>query len=239
MKLHNLFATALLLTATSAFAANDHNNGHGHNPHDVSEYTDQITTDTSTTTSLPTTFTWPNTPNTVVTVFTGNSGWDDYSLCGYDKDGKLIATEKLTVAENQTALSAADAMKGLDIDDEIKNNIAHFTGTHTAYQFAVNFGTDVASIGLVGGNNKNHLVYSITNNKTNNGLFFSAIDENGDAVYLGKDQWSSTLNFNNGAVFLVAETVGSPLPAPVTTLLIALAFGAAFVVYRNRKQVKA
>ena len=35
------------------------------------------------------------------------------------------------------------------------------------------------------------------------------------------------------------EVFGEPLPAPVATLLIALAFGAAFVVYRNRKQVKA
>lgn len=33
--------------------------------------------------------------------------------------------------------------------------------------------------------------------------------------------------------------VGSPLPAPVVTLLIALGFGAALVMYRNRKQVKA
>lgn len=32
---------------------------------------------------------------------------------------------------------------------------------------------------------------------------------------------------------------GQPLPAPVTTLLIALGFGAAFVMYRNRKSVKA
>ena len=31
-------------------------------------------------------------------------------------------------------------------------------------------------------------------------------------------------------------TVGSPLPTPVVTLLIALALGAAFVMYRNRKQ---
>ena len=32
---------------------------------------------------------------------------------------------------------------------------------------------------------------------------------------------------------------GQPLPAPLATLLIALGFGAAFVVYRNRKQAKA
>ena len=34
-------------------------------------------------------------------------------------------------------------------------------------------------------------------------------------------------------------TFGNPLPAPVVTLLIALAFGGAFVMYRNRKQAKA
>ena len=34
-------------------------------------------------------------------------------------------------------------------------------------------------------------------------------------------------------------TFGSPLPTPVITLLIALGFGAAFAMYRNRKQVKA
>jgi len=35
------------------------------------------------------------------------------------------------------------------------------------------------------------------------------------------------------------ETFGQPLPAPVVTLLIALALGGALVMYRNRKQVKA
>lgn len=34
-------------------------------------------------------------------------------------------------------------------------------------------------------------------------------------------------------------TFGSPLPTPVVTLLIALGFGAAFMMYRNRKQVRA
>ena len=34
-------------------------------------------------------------------------------------------------------------------------------------------------------------------------------------------------------------TFGSPLPTPVVTLLIALALGAGFVMYRGRKQVKA
>ena len=32
---------------------------------------------------------------------------------------------------------------------------------------------------------------------------------------------------------------GQPLPSPVATLLIALGFGAAFMMFRNRKQAKA
>ena len=33
--------------------------------------------------------------------------------------------------------------------------------------------------------------------------------------------------------------MGTPLPAPFVTLLIALGFGAALVMYRNRKQANA
>jgi hypothetical protein len=35
------------------------------------------------------------------------------------------------------------------------------------------------------------------------------------------------------------EVIGQPLPAPIVTLLIALGFGAALMIYRNRKQAKA
>lgn len=48
------------------------------------------------------------------------------------------------------------------------------------------------------------------------------------------------LAFGKGGNNVKAEfTFGQPLPAPVVTLLIALGFGAALVMYRNRKQVKA
>jgi len=62
-----------------------------------------------------------------------------------------------------------------------------------------------------------------------------------DALVHAKSSW----NLNNGALFLVAVNekstgpAGSPLPAPVVTLLIALGFGAALVMYRNRKLAKA
>ena len=48
----------------------------------------------------------------------------------------------------------------------------------------------------------------------------------------------NTIGYNDGSN-TATVTFGSPLPTPVITLLIALGFGAAFVMYRNRKQVKA
>ena len=55
---------------------------------------------------------------------------------------------------------------------------------------------------------------------------------------------NSTVNFTTGNTSDPADKTaqfrfGSPLPTPVVTLLIALGFGAAFMMYRNRKQVKA
>lgn len=48
-----------------------------------------------------------------------------------------------------------------------------------------------------------------------------------------------TIVFNDQNGNKTTVTFGSPLPTPVITLLIALGLGAAFVMYRNRKQVKA
>ena len=49
----------------------------------------------------------------------------------------------------------------------------------------------------------------------------------------------NSILFDDGKGNTAKVTFGSPLPTPIITLLIALGFGAAFVMYRNRKQVKA
>ena len=57
----------------------------------------------------------------------------------------------------------------------------------------------------------------------------------GTVISFGKESDKASVDFgeNGGGTF------GAPLPTPVATLLIALGFGAALVMYRNRKQARA
>lgn len=238
MRLHTLlFTAAILMTASFAFAKNDKDKKPKEKD-DFTELTEPTTTETS---SGNTPFSW-NTKTATITLFVA-SGWDDFFVCGYDKDGNIVKGTKTRIADsaNLSTVTAAEALEGLDVSQTIKDNVIHFTESHNAYQLKVTFGDNVESIGLIGGNNdkEGHLVYSY-NNVTTKEMFFSAIDKDGNVLYLGKDNWSASLKFNNGGVFMVeAGAFGTPLPTPVVTLLIALGFGAAFVMYRNRKQVKA
>ena len=54
-------------------------------------------------------------------------------------------------------------------------------------------------------------------------------------ITFSRVQTGDTTTDNN----TTTEQSGAPLPTPVVTLLIALGFGVAFVMYRNRKQAKA
>lgn len=74
------------------------------------------------------------------------------------------------------------------------------------------------------GNQVKHLVYSDANIAGNNGFSFSLTDPNSATFSFGKQHVMGEVTF------------GSPLPTPVVTLLIALGLGAAFVMYRSRKQ---
>ena len=240
MKFHHvLLSAALFFAAGAIFAKNEDAPGQQKKQKETTVYEEEdLSNDT---------FEWENKSMTV-TVFTANNGWNDYAVCGYkagDADNK--PTYKVSLVKAIAAasdLSPAEAVAGLDVSDEIKANIVHFTENHLAYQFTVEFSEDVERIGLIGGNNQNHLVFSVSNLTSNNGNFFSEIDPDGNALFFGKGQWSASEKFNNGAVFLFSESdnggpVGQPLPTPVVTLLIALGFGAAFMMYRNRKQAKA
>ena len=105
------------------------------------------------------------------------------------------------------------------------------------YQFSVPVPDEIVEIGLTGGNGNGNFTESIYVKSATNGNDFYTIGE-GNVIYFGKGNWIG--KYNNGAMFLVGgEPFGAPLPAPVVTLLIALGFGAALVMYRNRKQVKA
>lgn len=79
-------------------------------------------------------------------------------------------------------------------------------------------------------------VSSITNIANADGdLFYRITDEN---IFLA---FGTATTNEEGAVVRNGDpeiAFGQPLPAPLATLLIALGFGAAFVMYRNRKQAK-
>jgi hypothetical protein len=115
--------------------------------------------------------------------------------------------------------------------------------TPNVYKFSVSFDdTAYDQVGILGRNGSpKQKVNSVENKPATNGSSFN---------YLATEK---VLTFKNGndikAAILVNAPVdggsgnggnqGAPLPAPVTTLLIALGFGAALVMYRNRKQAKA
>ncbi len=91
-------------------------------------------------------------------------------------------------------------------------------------------GTEVNNFGVIG----HQKVLSVPN-VSNNFYFYTTTDSPSNTVFYGKLD-SDEGHGNNKAAKI---TFGQPLPAPVVTLLIALGFGVALVMYRNRKQAKA
>ena len=84
---------------------------------------------------------------------------------------------------------------------------------------------DVTKIGAWGYNGSpSNTVYSATKTTTN---FDFHLTEVGTKTFVFSNKPGKT----KGTV-----VIGSPLPTPVVTLLIALGLGAAFVMYRSRKQ---
>lgn len=89
----------------------------------------------------------------------------------------------------------------------------------------------VNTLGVVASNP--HQTFS-SDNATEKFMFYREIATiSNNTVSYGK------LDDKGGGNHAADVTFGQPLPAPVATLLIALGFGAAFVMYRNRKQAKA
>jgi hypothetical protein len=91
--------------------------------------------------------------------------------------------------------------------------------------------TSVEEFGVI---EYNHSVFS-DKNITNNFFFYTNDSVSANTVFYGK-VYSDSGDGNNKSARV---TFGQPLPAPIVTLLIALGFGAALVMYRNRKQEKA
>ena len=214
MKLHNLLLTAaLFLTATVSFAA----------------------IETITTTKDGKTYTgyaWSvdkNTNNITVTLTrsnnSGNGTWS-YELFAY-KGGANSKDWSYTLNEEN-----ADSYK------KVKNERIYTF--HIPLTGPNNVDYDITSIGIISDKTSTSASISTENIFAQDSDFF---------YYLSKETGAKDNTISYGKItgkpgkekeHMKAEfTFGQPLPAPVVTLLIALGFGAALVMYRNRKQAKA
>ena len=240
MKFRNLLLTAaLFLSAGAAFAGNE---------------------------TVPyEKLSWEKSDTFNVSLLMMNSSWDgdNFRLAAYSSTGKMLGNAISFSSFQVTPLNKeqlADMLDQTSLDKTAKDNIKNFNSTHPAYSFTATLssfeipeGETVASFGLLGSNNEKTFAYSYlgTDVKGNtegkgNQLHFSTVGTDHNVLAFADNQWTGSGKFNNGDILLVGLTVpekeiisGSPLPAPIVTLLIALAFGGAFVMYRNRKQARA
>ena len=227
MKLHNLLlASALFLSAGIASALDE-------------TPADEETIHSFTFSTNNDTYYWQTSGNNTLSVtlmqYKGDAenekGWTYYAV-GYNKDG--IAWEQALTLDNT-------GITGVEITGDEKNALPQYReGEFDAYRFDVSFNNeDIEKIGIKGRNGSgNQVVYSADNDQATNKTHFSDKDTE-TVLFFGKNQ------FSNGQIAAVITaggsyreeggTFGQPLPAPVVTLLIALGFGAALTMYRNRK----
>lgn len=255
MKLRNLLLTsALFISASAAFAMNG-----GQAKKILNQLKLTAQDSYSWEAAAPVTFegedgkTYKTTSvlNVTMVRMNGNSkkvetGWR-YSVGGYassedslwDRTAKERLTDSIATNIDQEAFDAA--LSAANLNAQQIEAVNFYATNHSGFSFQVSFDQPIEAFGLIGDEEVNR--ESILNPEEAHKFYTVG---NTNLLYYG-----STNNYpNNGALFLVSvgsKTVevqkevvsGKPLPAPVVTLLIALAFGAGLVVYRNRKQAKA
>ena len=175
-------------------------------------------------------YSWNNKENwnkidVTLTKFQNQEGFD-YAVYDVDAYNEIVAGKTFN-NENQKAKYALEELKKInkvwDLRDPGKNN---------SLVTVINLpkDTSVANFGVIA----KEKIYSVPN-ISNNFYFYQLSSTPANTVYFGKLVSDSGEGNDKSA----EVTFGQPLPAPVVTLLIALAFGGAFVMYRNRKHAKA
>ena len=118
--------------------------------------------------------------------------------------------------------------KGFEFGVYSVNGTEWDSGTLKEGWNTVTIPADVTKIGAWGVNGNDpkdkKIVYSATKTTTN---FDFHLTEVGSKTFVFSNKQGSEKGY---------VVIGSPLPTPVVTLLIALGLGAAFVMYRSRKQ---
>jgi len=218
MKLHSLLLTAaLFISATVSFAAIETIT----TIKDGQTYTGYAWAPTYNPTTITVTLKHENGP-------TNNPTWA-YELFSYE-EGKSAEesswTYKLT-ADN--AIGAPIHMTGQEQGWVYKFEVPLTDANGVRY--------DIKKIGIVSDKTETDASVS-TVNIPGNGDFFYYISKT-RTLNDGTISYGNLTGKDNKEHMKAEFTFGQPLPAPVVTLLIALGFGAALVIYRNRKQAKA
>ena len=242
MKLRNLLLSVLVFSAGTVFAVDPVTQD------DVAQTTYEMGTSTS---GGHTQYFYNTSGNNTLTVTllqysgdaTTENGWTYYAV-GYQADG---TTETFNEA---LTLSNANITGRTLSDTEIAGLTTYRTlepgETLNAYEFTLTFDQETTEkIGFAGRNGDNKkLVFSTVNEEKSNDFHFS--DKTTSSVlFFGKNAFENgqikAQIMSSGSYVASGDgtPMGAPLPAPVVTLLIALGFGAALVMYRNRKQANA
>jgi len=237
MKIQNiLLAAAILFTTSTVFAKNDkEKKPKKEKKVEASSYTEFNEMDRTDAMN----------DDMYVSVFRMDSGWD-YFLVGYTAGSTtpVLIKDMSANAANRANLIASgkeNVREALATIDGLPEDVEEGLNKHaiSIYQFSVSIPEEYEAIGLIGGKGVGNLAEALKSTANNGNDFFSIGD--GNVIYFGKSNWVG--KYQNGAMFLMGgeklDQFGAPLPAPVVTLLIALGFGAALVMYRNRKQMKA
>lgn len=161
--------------------------------------------------------------NLTFTRYNSAEGEWGYSLFAYEaNEASADWTLDLTRANASAILDEHE----IEVDGKTETMHKYFFNIPIEYDKEGN--PNITKIGILARREAN----STTNIPIKNGHFYFyevEIDDTEHFVF-GK----------NGEENIKAEfAFGTPLPTPVVTLLIALGFGAALVIYRSRKQVKA
>ena len=164
----------------------------------------------------------------------GNIGWNNSS------HAETVTVNLKYYGQGGFSFAAYDTAKFSSLDDfsfqDLEENPQNYAGSAwllKAGSNTLNITSNVQSLGFIGTNGQSaqHLVFSANGNTANKWKFY--VTDSLELIAFDKT------SDNGGGNYAAELTFGAPLPAPVVTLLIALGFGAALVMYRNRKQAKA
>ena len=183
--------------------------------------------------------TWTTTGNNTLNIIViEHAKGYNYALYGYNTETN--SWTELADLNSGTGLSKEAKQEFKQIYKDFGGPGGSINGAKVYEVNATFDNTNISKVGILGWNGSlNQTVLSALNQPATN-----------DSIFTFLPQYENAVAFNNGGLkgIVVMKSAsyvgggninGAPLPTPIVTLLIALCFGTALVMYRNRKQAKA